>query len=473
MTHIQKILLAPAAFAALALGACTDDAGDIGGSLTRGEVSIEIDSTFQISGKAVADPVFDSKGRTLLLGSLDVPEYGKLDCSFVSQLMPSSDIEIPDTVPAEQITGLTMRMMMLNGDFTGDSLAPQQVTLYRLTRQLPSDITSDYDPEGGYDPTPLSQKAYTASALGLNDSVFNRSYRVIDLKLPLSSAKDVYTAYRTNPEAFQWPAELAKRFPGIYARNSYGKGLVVNIANTEFLLKYNIKSKRSKYENGEVTFVDTLIPDSTTIFTISPEVLSSNNMKFTPAAALKARAEAGEPIILGPGGYNVEFRFPAQEIINRYSNSIKNLSVVNSLTCNIPIKDISNDYGIRPPRYMLMIKSARMKEFFANNEVPEGYVGEETDTDAFWAEYDADTQSYDFTALRPYLLDLLEKGSVAAEDEAFTLVPVSITKEYWGSSYNVKTFVSACFPYYAGPCMGLINFDKAKIKFTFSRQVLE
>lgn len=473
MTKFLKTTLTASAIALLALGACTDDAGDIGGSLTKGEVNIVIDSTFSVSGRAVADPVFRSKGHTLLLGNLEVPEYGSLDCSFVSQLMPSSEIDIPDTIPAEWISGMRMKLMMVNGDFTGDSTAPQQVSIYRLTKDLPQDIQSSFDPEGYYDTTPLAQKAYTASALGLCDDVFNLAYRLISLQFPVESAREVYTAFRNNPETFRWPAELAKKFPGLYAKTTFGKGLVINVANTEFVLDYDIHTKRTKYVDGVAQLVDTIIPDSATVFTISPEVLSSNNMRLKPAESLKARAEAGEPIILSPGGYNVELEFPARAIVDRYRNSIHNLAVINSLTFEIPIADIKNDFGIRPPKYLLMIKSSKMRTFFEENQVPQGYVGDETDIDAFWTEYDADTQTYTFSAMRPYILDLLEKDTVTDEDCLFTLVPVSIITELWGTSYSQKTFVSACYPYYAGPAMGLLNFDKAKVKFTFSRQILE
>lgn len=457
----------------LALGSCTDDAGNAGAGLIRGEVVIDIDSSFVAKGKSVPAPVFDSKNRTLLLGHINVPEYGDLDCSFVSRLMPGSDIDIPDSITTEQISGLRLKFQMANGAFTGDSLAPQKIEVYRLTKQLPEDIDNTFDPEGYYDPTPIGTRNYTASAIGMPDNVYNKSFRSINIDLPLESARRVYNQYRTNPGIFQWPDLLAKEFPGVFARNTFGKGLVIDVGNTEFSLYYQYTTKVSKVIDGVAVTVDSLRTDSTTVFTISPEVLSSNNMRLRTSESLKQRVADGEAVIQSPGGYNVEMKFPAREIVERYKSSDYNLAVVNNLTFQLPIRQIQNDYGIRPPIYLLMIKTSKMQEFFAENKVPQGYVGEETDTDAFWAPYDADTGSYSFNSLRPYILDLMDKDVITDEDCDFTIVPVEIRTEDWGSSYNQKKFVSSCLPYIARPSMAVINFEAAKIRFTFSRQNLD
>lgn len=472
-TFFKSAAVGSALVCALSLASCTDDAGNVGAGLIRGEVVIDIDSSFVATGKSSPAFVFDSKNRTLLIGHLDVEEYGDLNCSFVSRLMPGSDINIPDSITTDQISGMKLKFMMANGAFTGDSVAPQKIEVYKLTKQLPENINNTFDPEGYYDPTPLASRNYTATAMGMADDVYKKNYRSINIDLPLESARKVYSQYRTNPAIFQWPDKLAEYFPGIFARNTFGTGLVVDVGNTEFTLYYQYLTKVNKVIDSVAVAVDSLRTDSTTVFTISPEVLSSNNMNLRPAESIKARVAAGEPVIQSPGGYNVEMHFPAREIVARYKNADFNLAVVNNLTFQLPIRQIQNDYGIKPPIYLLMIKTSKMKEFFAENKVPQGYVGEETDTDAFWAAYDADTGSYTFAAMRPYILDLMEKETISDEDCDFTLVPVEIRTEVWGTSYNQKTFVSSCLPYITRPSMGVLNFDTAKIRFTFSRQKLD
>lgn len=473
MKKTAIILAASALTLSLASSSCTDEAGNIGSSLGRGEVIIDIDSSFMVNGHGSEAPVFNSKNRALLLGSLSVSEYGDLNCSFVSRLMPSSDIDIPDTIPTDQISGMRLRFMIANGAFTGDSLAPQKVEVYRLTKQLPEDIVNNFNPEGYYDPTPLATRSYTASAMGMCDSVYDLQYRTINLDLPVETARKVYSQYRNDASVFQSPDRLAQAFPGIFARNTFGKGLIVDVGNTEFTMYYNYHVKVNKVVDGAVVTVDTIRTDSTTVFTISPEVLSSNNIALKPAASIKQRVEEGEPIVMSPGGYNVTLTFPAREIIDRYNSAQFNLAVVNSLTFQLPVASINNDFGIKPPTYLLMIKTSKMQQFFADGKVPQGYVGEETDTDAFWSKYDEETGSYTFSALRSYILDLMQKGSVNDEDCEFTIVPVEIRTEQWGGTYNPKTLVTSCLPYITRPSMGILNFKGSKVLFTFSRQKLD
>lgn len=457
----------------LSATACMDDAGNPGGSLVKSEVTIDIDSSFNVKGRSVEYTEFNSKNRALMLGHLNVPEYGDLDCSFVSQLLAGSEIDIPDSISTDQISGLRLRFMMTNGAFTGDSLAPQRVDVYRLTKPLPTDINNQFNPEGYYDPTPLASRSYTASALGMPTAVYNLSYRCINLDLPVESGRKIYEQYRKNPEIFQWPAELAKVFPGIYAKNVFGDGLVVDIGNTEFILYYNYTKRVNKVVDGTVVSVDSLMNDSTTVFTISPEVLSSNNMRLQASNSIKQRVTNGENVILSPGGYNLQITFPTADIVRRYVESEHNLAVVNSLSFQLPASAISNDYGIKTPNNLLLIKTAKMKEFFEEGKTPQGYVGEETDTDAFWASYDDENECYTFSAMRPYILDMLKKDTITSEDCEFTLIPVEIRLESWGSSYESKQFVSSCLPYVTRPSMCIADLENAKIKFVFSRQVIE
>ncbi len=59
------------------LSSCQDDVSDIGGSLTKGEVTITVDSLeTDMHASTVYYDSFDGRNVTKLLGRLRVPEYG-------------------------------------------------------------------------------------------------------------------------------------------------------------------------------------------------------------------------------------------------------------------------------------------------------------------------------------------------------------------------------------------------------------
>ena len=89
-------LLSAAAVPALLLCACDDDVSQIGGSLSMGEVTILVDSlATDLESECVYYDSFDGRNSTKLLGRINVPQYGRLSCSFVSQMMSATRMTIP------------------------------------------------------------------------------------------------------------------------------------------------------------------------------------------------------------------------------------------------------------------------------------------------------------------------------------------------------------------------------------------
>ena len=81
--------------------ACEDEVSSIGGSIASGEVNITIDSLeFDLRARSISNPVFDARSGNILLGKINVPEYGRLDCSFVTRLLSIS--QLPDSIVESQ-----------------------------------------------------------------------------------------------------------------------------------------------------------------------------------------------------------------------------------------------------------------------------------------------------------------------------------------------------------------------------------
>lgn len=454
---------------ALALASCGNEE-NIGGSLSKGEVGIHVDSVFTVTGRSVRAADTDSRASDLLLGRLYAEPYGELEASFAGRLLPAAALTIPDSIPEEDVDGMSLRFTFNQTAFTGDTLAPQQLTVFPLTRQLPDDITSAFDPAGYYDPArPLGSKTFSASTLGLNVKGLSKGNRTISVPLGADFARSLVRQYRTDPSVFQWPQTFAQHFPGILVKSTFGRGLVLNFTGTEFTAYYHRLATTHKIIDGVSTAVDTVMTDSATLLTISPEVLSANMLAYRPAPSLLQRIAGGEAVIASPAGYNVQIDFPARSILERYKRDDFNLGVMNTLTLSLPVRAVPNEYGIAPPPYLLMIKSAEMEAFFDGNNVPES-----GNPDVFWAEYNSTKGTYEFTGLRPYIVDLFKQGRELTDaDTQFTLVPVAITTESAGASYAPTTVVTRCAPYIAHPTMAVVDLAAAKVKFTYSTQIIK
>lgn len=460
--------------AALLLGmtACDDDTSLIGSSLSKGEVTITIDSiVHKVEAYPEYKPEYDSRTSSNLLGRLSVESYGDLRCSFVSQLMPATALGIPDSIKASQIDSLKMMVKVARGSFTGDSLAPQQLKVYALKKQLPSDLTNKFDPTGYYDPdSPLGSRTYTLTALSKTDSAFYKDkYIEIPVRLPDTYAHQLYEGYKKNPSLFEWPATFAEKYPGIFVEQTFGRGCVANLNTVNFYLYYHYPVRESHIVDSEVVYSTVTKRDSVSLFTIAPEVTSSNCISYTPGEELRRLASEGTPLVTTPGGYVTRLRFPADQIIADYKSHDSSLGVVSSLSFAVPALPVSNSHGIGVPPTMLMVKTSELGSFFTENKIPDNKT-------SFWARYDSSTGRYSFAGMRDYILSLIEKeATITEEDMDFTLVPVAITVEEETNPYTqaVTTYVTRCAHYMIAPAMAILDTDHAVIVFTYSTQTMK
>lgn len=460
------------AIAAMGLTSCDDDVSEIGSSLSKGEITITVDSlVHKLEARPEYLPEFDARTSSNLLGRLSIPAYGDLKCSFVSQLLPSVGLGIPDSIGVSRIDSLSVVIKVKRGNLTGDSLAPQQLKLYALEKSLPAGLTNKFDPQGYYDPSkPLGTRTYTLTALAKKDTAFFKDqYIDIPIKLDDSYAKQLFEAYKTNPGLFAWPSTFEKKYHGIYVEQTFGRGCVANINSLNFYLYYHYPERKSQIVDSEVVYTTVTKRDSVSLFTIAPEVTSSNCISYTPGETLRSLEATGTPLLSSPGGYVTHIKFPADDIIAEYRSHDSSLGVVSGLSMSIPAQPIDNSHGIQVPPMLLMVKSSEMEAFFNENKIPD-------DKTSFWALYDKSTGRYDFSSMREYILNVMESGKTPTEDDmAFTLVPVNISIEKETNPYTgvVTTYVTRCAPYMAAPTMAKLDTDNAVVIFTYSTQTMK
>lgn len=452
---------------------CDDKLSDIGNSLTSSNVQINIDSlTYALNARTIEAPSLESRSSYMLLGSISVPEYGDLNCSYVTQFLPSETINIPDTISGENVDSVKMIFTIPKRYITGDTLAPKQLKVFELTKQLPGDITPDFNPDGYYESgSPMAVKNYTLSGYTFNDSTFiSSSYANVYANLPVQLGSNVLDAYETNPDVFVWPQEFAKYFPGVYVAPTFGKGCIAAVQNTSVYVYFPKTTTATEEDaDGNMQIVHKTVADSVCVFTSAPEVLSSINIDYKPSDKLKSQIGEGKSVITTPGGYTVSFEFPVKDILEEYWKEEYDLGVINNMVFSIPAKIISNAYGLGLPPAMLMVKSSEVEEFFSEGKLPDNMS-------SFYSLFSSDDMAYTFSSMRQYIVDMKNKGegNITADDVEFTLIPVSVTTEqYTDSSYNNAIAVTDVVPFTIMPTLTELDTQHAKIVFTYSNETLE
>lgn len=454
MKLISKIF---AVILSVTIFAC-EDSSTIGTSIIQEEVDIIVDSTFTITGKTVKSDRVQSRTITQLLGKINANGYGHLNSDVVTQFMPAGVIDTSG-VTENDIDSIKLLLQIPTGGFIGDSIAPMGLKIYRLNKQLPSPIYSDFNPDGYFSKNELIGSAvYAANTLGLNDSITKLPYRTIYIDLPLSLGKEFFNKYKEDPSLYSDPYQFAEFFPGIYIANSYGSGRIMKITNSQVKLYYH---KTVKMED---TGKDSTYYKVGNYFAVTPEIITNNNISFNISKQLESMIQNGNNIIVAPTGTNVEITFPTKDIVRKFNENKGDLTVINSLSFEIPVSKIKNDYNIAPPPYILLIKKSNLDEFFANSEV--------TDNESsFYAAYNSAKNCYQFSDMRAYIIEMTKKAEITDEDTQFVIVPVSVNSEVVDNGYSDPVvYLKDIVPYVETPAMVKLLLEDAKIKLTFSKQ---
>lgn len=447
----------------VSISSCTDDS--IGSSLIDTRNAVIEDSSFVITGHSVENMRLQSRTSTQLLGLLKSDGYGTLSSQVITQFMPASVIDTTG-VTADMIDSCKLVLRIASGGFTGDQTAPMRMSVYKLNKQLPNPIFSDLDPTEYYDKGDLlGEAAYSpkSSTLVVRSSSDTTSYYETYVPMPLELAKSIFNEYKVNPGTFNSPSNFAKFFPGMFIANSYGSGRMMNFSYTEFKVFY----RKHLNINGKDSISNA---NSNVYMAATPEVLSNNIIQLDVDPAVKTMIDNGDAIVMAPGGYEVRANFPIQDIIDSFNKNTNNdLAVINQLTLTIPVENLDTKYSIAPPTYLLMVKTAMKDQFIAGDSLT-------NNKDSFYAVYDSSKKCYVFSGLRDYILDIINnQGGVAkAEDMDFTITPVDVTTYTSSSSYytTATTVVTKIAPQVSKPGITKLRLDKAKVKFTYSKQTM-
>ncbi|MBD5367304.1 MAG: DUF4270 domain-containing protein [Bacteroides sp.] len=450
---------------AVALSSC-DNSDEIGASIITDDISIVNEDDFTIAGKSIRNEQVQSRTTMQLIGSIDATEYGSLYSDFVTQFMPASSIETEGVI----VDGITLRMAIPKSTgYVGDTIVPMGLEVYELTDNLKYPIYSSFGDEVAnyYNPSkPIASKVYNFNTAGLSDSIKALAYFEIPVDLPKSLAQRLFDIYVEDKNNYLIPEQFAKKFHGLYVKSNYGDGRVVKIGATMMSLKYHIDGKTDEGKDTTYNYVGDY-------YGVSPEIITNNNITYRMSKDLEDRYTSGENLLVAPIGLDMEIKFPINDIRSTYLEGAGRVAVINSLSFSLPVEEISNDYGITPPPYILMVRSDKKNEFFAKNQITDNLT-------SFLGTYNSTDKCYNFPDMRAYLTESVKNDKPATEEEyTFTITPVTVNTETESSSsyyyyYSTpSTTISSIVPYVETPVMVKILLDDAKISLSYSKQTVK
>lgn len=452
----------------LALIACEDEISTIGSSLNATNIEITVDSTFvKLSGKSVFTDSILGRTTDPLLGTLTVNNYGTLRTGYLTQFMPSLNIDTLNVTPST-LDSIKLYLNYYDSDLTGDSLAPMVLDVYRLDKTIKGPLYTNINPNDYYSTDNLIASctfgSTTEGFIDNNNSTDNKkvTYKRIGVDLPLSLGEEIFNEYKKDPNVFAMPSEFAKFFPGVYMDISYGNGRVVNIKGIFMTMYYRAIDSTGK--------IDTL---SYTYLGVTPEVHSINHFTLVPDETLKQNVEIGNTqkdhvYVQAPIGYMPIIHFPTQNIIDKYNEKMsethKIQNILNSLAFTIPAV-VEEGAKLSPPEHLLFIRASQVKDFFEQKLLPD-------DISTIYATYDKANKVYNFGNISSYIRSVMQREdpTVTEDDETIALIPVQILSETSSNYYNTTTSVTSVTPYCASPAFVKLDLNEAKIKITYTTQ---
>lgn len=493
---------------------CNDDSGTIGFSVDTTSLTIYIDSSFvytQHTDSVSAFPVDSLPNRTIIqmLGEVVIPDYGTVKADYLTQFYPVAEFDT-NLVKPDMVDSVGVEIAFQYNSFFGDSLAPMQLTVYPLNKLLREDgnvrvpIYSNLNPAEYYDPADkLGSSFYVASTQSYPDSLLDdNGYRFI--KQTFGSTPDekkawaekFYDFYLQNGGNITTSA-MNQFFKGLYITNTFGRGTMLYIVSTAVVVYHRTYAYDSSgalktvSDDSDQLYVENA---STTYMMTSYEAPTINHIVAKAAPSVEALRAQGEAVMQSPQMYDGAITFPTTRIIETFNNSrslasTDTVGVLNTINMTIPLKPMPAELkalGIVPPPYLLLMRKGGNVTSSTNAIVPmniEEFYADRLINDNknyFYAAYDSTSNSYTFTGLQNYIMNIFQydpndilnpDGSLNptadyAYDSDMILVPITVSTTT--SSYATDTNI---IPYLGGLTYAHIDNENIRIQVVYSTKV--
>ncbi len=400
------------ALASVAFFSC-DDTLDLIGSSIQPDTDILTVSTDTFNVAAVTDTVNSIYAKTTvgLLGNYYDDTYGNLKCDYMAQFYCQEGFYFHKELLYDKLDSATV--LLTYQSYVGDSLAPMQVSVYQLNKQLENDIYSNTPYSKYCDKSILlAKKGYSAYDASLSDSLRKAygSTKYVEIKLPKAIADSFYLNVKNHPEKFANNTAFQEYFPGVYITTSFGTGSIIKVLSTKlnFYFKY-----KAHYEDSDGND-SIVVTNGARSMAVTKEVFQVNRYENLGTEALLKDTTA--TYIKSPAGVFTKLTFPIGEMA-KAMNKAGQGQRLNGVKLELGSFRVEKSKNIlQPPTYLLMVKASEMKDLFSHKIAFDA-------SKHLYATFSKTDNSYTFSNLRTFFEDDLSES--AAPEDVY-LVPITI-----------------------------------------------
>lgn len=390
---------------------CDDSLKNLGFTIQpdSDRITVGVDSLFIKARTVSVDSLLPNgmyaKTKKPDLGVYKDSIFGTIKSDYVGEFYYPEGNNFPEGAIIDSV-----KVAIFYNSWKGDSLAPINLSIYEITKNLPvSSQHTKFDPTAYVDISkPLGKTNFTAGNIEVPLSERQQSdyYHRAFVNLPKSIGERILDLSKTiknlDTDSFK------KYFKGLYLTTSFGSGSILRVDHTYLYLHFHYLDKK-----GSSTKQDT-IRTGNMILNTTPEVIQINQIVNKNDKLLEKNDDYA--FIKSPAGVFTEIIFPFSEKASKLNNQALNLAKFT--VAALPETD-SRKYKLDPSPYLLLVNKDDMKEFFEKRKVPDNIT-------SFYAQFDPTTYTYNFGNLSAMVNFYKEKNEGKVIDLTYLLVPIEL-----------------------------------------------
>ncbi len=434
---------------------CNDTLDKLGFTVQPGndKVTVGTDTVYLSSSTIQVDSVF-SKTKYPILGEYIDPVFGSIRSDYIGEFYFPETMEFKKDAKIDSV-----RLSVEYTSMIGDSLAPMQLAVYKVTEVLPKGKKyTNFNPEIFADMSkPLGVKTFTGKNNSYRTEVYysgttSQEIKIYEINtpLPIEIGQSFLDEYHKEGHGALIDTETFREFfPGVYVTTNFGNSSILNVNLTSLKVYYNYLDEKGSSQQTDTT--------RSTVWNIyiTPEVTQMNRISNKNDNLIQVN-DSGT-FIKSPAGVNTEVMFPIADISNKLSNSALNQAKLVVYT----VPNVMEDERIKlsPPDNLLLINRDSVKQFFENGKLHDNLT-------SFVATYDSSTQSYNFgniSALINYYNSEHKKDQSKPLNQTYQLIPVDLAYASSSGIYSQGTVVTEIYNQMK-PTATMINNKKDKLR---------